>query len=454
MTRTEASVAAASVAACDGFGSGDGNNNNYSPSTSGGIVLNQRRRGSLESPVRSRERKPSETIPVDLSRVVEESEEPVNGGGRGNGMAHKAERINLKQGKWPDDFLDAFSAAQNHVASRPIAIKKPSRSSLATAMSADAPTIGHDELATADLVALSAPADPPSTLESQYFSSPAARRPSHRARHSVDTPVLPSRDFLLPRDSSPDAAAFGSGFAASSRVALRRSSTRGGIAGQRNGVYVPRRSSPDDAASRGGGDNDPFVAVPFPRAVSGPGDHVPSLISLNAPPSLLSDSIERTSSHERSIGPSTGSGSAATLGIDGGGSTQAPPPRGRFQSEVDGASSRRRPRPNSYDEFGAKPRRSRFESMVNLGVASGVHASASDLMARDATEGSMSRQTLVVREEGKAADALCECFYFLLFFWGGRREAAAWLICLLAFYSNLAIASDGDNSGPSIERLT
>jgi hypothetical protein len=77
-------------------------------------------------------------------------------------------------------------------------------------------------------------------------------------------------------------------------------------------------------------------------------------------------------------------------------------PRGRFQSEVDGSSSRRRPRPNSYDEFGAKPRRSRFESMVNLGVASGEQASASDLMARDATEGSMSRQTLVVREEGKA----------------------------------------------------
>ncbi|KAH9009050.1 hypothetical protein EDB84DRAFT_1548758 [Lactarius hengduanensis] len=39
--------------------------------------------------------------------------------------------------------------------------------------------------------------------------------------------------------------------------------------------------------------------------------------------------------------------------------------------------------------------------MVNLGVASGEQASASDLMARDATEGSVSRQTLVVREEGR-----------------------------------------------------
>jgi hypothetical protein len=54
-----------------------------------------------------------------------------------------------------------------------------------------------------------------------------------------------------------------------------------------------------------------------------------------------------------------------------------------------------------YDEFGAKPRWLCFESMVNLGVASGEQASASDLMACDATVGSMSQQTLVIREEGK-----------------------------------------------------
>jgi hypothetical protein len=40
----------------------------------------------------------------------------------------------------------------------------------------------------------------------------------------------------------------------------------------------------------------------------------------------------------------------------------------------------------------------RFESMANLGVASGAHAS-DDLML---TEGSVSRQTLVIREEGKS----------------------------------------------------
>ena len=40
--------------------------------------------------------------------------------------------------------------------------------------------------------------------------------------------------------------------------------------------------------------------------------------------------------------------------------------------------------------------------MASLGVVSGEQASASDLMVQDATEGNMSRRTLVVWEEGKA----------------------------------------------------
>jgi hypothetical protein len=49
-----------------------------------------------------------------------------------------------------------------------------------------------------------------------------------------------------------------------------------------------------------------------------------------------------------------------------------------------------------------RPRRSRYESMVNLGVAS-ANASASDLLARDSGDGSAVRQTVVVKEEGKPA---------------------------------------------------
>ena len=59
-----------------------------------------------------------------------------------------------------------------------------------------------------------------------------------------------------------------------------------------------------------------------------------------------------------------------------------------------------RARPSSYDDLGNKPRRTRFESMVNLGVGSS-NASASDLLSRDSLDGSAVRQTLIVREEGK-----------------------------------------------------
>ena len=439
MTRTEASAAAASMVACndDDDTAGDGGD-------SGGSVLNQRRRGSLENIMRPRERKPSETVPVDLLRVVEESEEP-NPGGGGDSSSNVAsrsavpvngriERIKLGQGKWPDDFLDAFQAAYAPSSpSRPIAIKKfSSQSSLTVSRSAENPRVtghDHDEFAIADLGAfptLSSPSSP------RVLSPLNGRRPTHRARHSVDTPGLaphPRDSSLLPlpRESSPDSViTLGGGSGpgpgpGSSRVGLRRnSSTRSSAitAGKRNGVYVPRRSSPEDGAngtngseddSNGGGGSFVAAAIPFPRVVSSSGEYVPSPSPLNVPSSSLSDSVERYSSNEHTAGPGSSSvpGTSSSIGCGSLQQQQAqqppPPPRGRFQSEADGASSRRwRPRPNSYDEFGLRPqRRSRFESMANLGVASGAHASASDLMARDATEGSVSRQTLVVREEGK-----------------------------------------------------
>ena len=450
MTRTEASGIASSLAACDDD-TGGGEGNNHSPNTGGGAtVVNGRRRGSLENAIRPR--KPSET-PVDLSRVVEESEEPVSRGGGSSSVARGKVasangRINLKQGKWPDDFLDALQS-QNFVPSRPIAIKKSSRSSLSVAMSADTPSTCFDEFGLADLSALSTSASVSSNIEPQP-SPIITRRPTQRARHSVDTPVLTPRDSLLPRDSSPDPGPLGSGLAPSGRVPLRRNGTRTGIAGQRNGVYVPRRSSLVDSSNEG--ETDPFVAIPFPRAM--PGEYVPSPGSLDIP-SSQSESVERTSSTERGASTrsisGTGSGSVASAAS---GSGHAPPPRGRFQSEVDGASSRRRPRPNSYDEFGAKPHRSRFESMVNLGVASGENASASDLMARHVTAGSASRQTLVVREEGKPSTHFVSVlsFSFLNFPW--EEKEMAWLIMRRSFYSNSATVLVVDSSDQCIAHST
>ncbi len=442
----------------------------------GNPVLNQRRRGSLESVMRPRDGKPSETVPVDLSRVVEESEEPnpSSSGSNNRNVSRKSavpengrvERIKLGQGKWPDDFLDAFQP------SRPIAIRKPpSRSSLTVSRSADTPQVmGHDEFS-ADLDALPSSASPLSPL--------VGRRPTHRARHSVDTPMLASqpRDtslLSLPRESSPDSGTTlgggGSGpGSASSRTGLRRNSTRSSAvtAGKRNGMYMPRRSSLEKSDADGDeddGGNDTFVTaagIPFPRALSSSGEYVYLPGPLNLPSSSLSDSVERSSSNEHTAGTGSGSAPASASSIGRGSlqqqqqQQQPPPPRGRFQSEADGASSRRwRPRPNSYDEFGARPqRRSRFESMANLGVASGSNASASDLMARDATEGSVSRQTLVVREEGKSPTHYVSILYFFLGRDGrmGRGLRRLMVILLICFshcfiYSNSAIVSAADSS--------
>ncbi|KAF7982548.1 hypothetical protein HWV62_27520 [Athelia sp. TMB] len=150
----------------------------------------------------------------------------------------------------------------------------------------------------------------------------------------------------LRRDISPDGL---SASAPGPRVMLRRASTKTG--GARSGSLVPRGDLDEARASR---ELDP--PVPFPR--SAPGDASPP-----------------AEGHERP--------------------RQV---RGRFQSDIEGRSTRRKDRPDSFDEMGERrPQRARFESMVNLGVVSS-NASASDLLSRDSMD---VRQTLIVRETGK-----------------------------------------------------
>ncbi|EMD38930.1 hypothetical protein CERSUDRAFT_112640 [Gelatoporia subvermispora B] len=310
-----------------------------------------------------RERRPSETAIVDLTRVEEADESGASSKGgqskerarevsreRGRIQPRRASPIKLGKGKWPDDFLDAFPGPQNVSALEdedltgspshtPLSVSPPRKLAIVGASSCE----GLDPL----------PQFP--------------RRPTHRARHSVDMPGLLPKDSLLRRDSSPD-----SGIPSSPRIMLRRSSTKGGP--NRNGIYIPR--GPDESR-RSSGDSESFV--PFPRSVS----------------------VEQSASppKDRSIVFPPGTSDAARA-PNAASNDKPRQPRGRFQSEVDGSSSRRKPRPNSYDELGAKPRRSRYESMINLGVASG-NASASDIMSRDSYEGSAVRQTLIVREDGK-----------------------------------------------------
>lgn len=322
-----------------------------------------------------RKRKPSETAIVDLTRVVEETDESgssANGRSKSSkGKGEKGEKvekerakpspIKLGKGKWPDDFIDAF---QGHLGS-------------SSALEDEEELVSQTPLSISPsrkLAVVGAAARENESVDSlPQFSR--ARRPSHRARHSVDTPGLLPKDPLR-RDASPDGSV-----SPTARVMLRRNSTRTGP--HRNGVYIPRNS--DEPKSS---DDD---LVPFPRTVSG--EHS------STPPSSGAPSIQFPGSSTTALDGSNPSKTAAASGQPSSASNERPRQiRGRFQSEFEG-SSRRKPRPNSYDEMGAKPRRTRFESMVNLGVGSS-NASASDLMQRDSYEGN-ARQTLVVREDGK-----------------------------------------------------
>ncbi|KAG5641912.1 hypothetical protein DXG03_003979 [Asterophora parasitica] len=307
------------------------------------------RKKSTDSGIRHhRDRKMSE---VDLSRVVEEGDESASSASKGRGRLlaakgvsklEKAPALNLRKGKWPDDFIDACQA---HSSTRAISPKLPSpdsenRPKGSTPISITPPR----KLA---IVGATRRNDTHEGLSPQF-----PRRPSHRARQSVDAPILMPKESILGRESSPDGLTTGP----DGRVIFRRHSTKPGVP-QRSAIYIARRSS-----SR---DSDSGVPVPFPSTVSGEHNGIPSPV--NGPSSL--DEKPRI-------------------------------PRGRFQSDVNDLSARRRARPNSHDELGARPVRSRFESMVNLGAGS-ANASASDLLSRDSIDGSAVRKTLILREDGK-----------------------------------------------------
>ena len=348
------------------------------------------RRRSIESPVRpvrERERRPSETAVVDLTRVVEETEDSATSKSRSDksdATGARAPRgqqpipIKLGKGKWPDDFLGLDNGSSFH-APRSSALDDDDFDSLLNASSSSMHTPLSISPPRSKLVPASPSARTPGASVESLPQFP--RRPTHRARHSVDAPggLLPKE--LLPRDASPDAPGSGS---PPRRIMIRRSSSRA-PQGNRNGVYIPRQ---DGSASPEGSDG----PVPFPRTVSG--EHAPHNANGSGSGGLAFPSASASpdgSKVDLLPGSGTNAGDRPRL------------PRGRFQSEVDSASARRKPRPNSYDEYGARAaRRSRFESMVNLGGVGPSNASASDLMSRDSLDGSTVRQTLIVREDGKA----------------------------------------------------
>ncbi|KAJ7224296.1 STE/STE11/cdc15 protein kinase [Mycena pura] len=298
--------------------------------TEGSVISEDLARKRGESKPYGREPKLSESF-IDLSRVEEMDEAGTapRGFGRDWGQpppevqrVENKPAIRLGKGKWPDDFMDALKPPKSPISD----LRSPSPSGIP----------GPRKLA---IVGATTPNESVESLP-QF-----PRRPTHRARHSLDAPVLLSKESLVRRDSSPDGI---------SRVVARRHSSK---PPHRN-VLAPRSNSREDSSSD--------ARVPFPRSASG--EHSPAGSS---PPDRATSPV----------------------------SDRPWPPRGRFQSDIEGT-SRRRPRPSSYDELGAKPSRSRFESMMNLGVASG-NTSASDLLSRDSLDGGFVRKALIIREEGK-----------------------------------------------------
>lgn len=338
--------------------------------------------GSVYGPyAKMRDRKPSEAANNDLTRVAEEVEEGTLNAGRegSNGSASAAEvkrrqaAVQLGKGKWPDDFISAFQAPPS---SRAININ---RSGQGPGSELEKPGASPPHSVSPPRKFAYIGESPPASGSFESLShshSPhlGPRRPVHRPRHSLDAPVLLPKEAVYGAaggrgDQGPggvsDALA-----ALNPRVQIRRNSST-----NRHGMYIPRSNSasPSPSADLNAAAAAAGARVPFPRTVSG--DHT---------------------------GPSALEGSLLQQGRLG--------TRGRFQSED--ASTRRKPRPNSFDELGGKPNRSRIESMISLGGVSSSNFSASDI--RSSMDGSAVRKTLIIRDEGQPNTHFVSIFFFFL----------------------------------------
>lgn len=216
---------------------------------------------------------------------------------------------------------------------------------------------------------------PPPSRSSKPAGLPY-RRPMHGHRHSVDTvahplshlPRFPSgpqgkHKDLNYRGSSPSSSSSrdsttpspGANPPVSPSALVRRNSSRPSP----RGSYVPKAGLSTSVGS---------LALEGPYTT---GRESEAAISV---PALTRVPFPRTASGEHpSSGPGSRLSSLETLTpaeMNGNGIIYPRNQyRGRYNSEV-GISRPKRTRPNSFDDGGIKPRRSRYESMVNLGTGS------------------------------------------------------------------------------------
>ena len=285
------------------------------------------------------DRKSSEDHVVDLSRVVEATRQHVSGSkDHGKGKATEQEKAPpFRKAVWPDDFMNVL---QGHSQTRPVSTQ-PQPPEQDEGLS-NHPLISGPPPRRPAIIAAPLRSDGPKSLH------PFPRRPTHHTRHNIDVPLRLPGGPELASDVSPDSTSLRPG-----NVMIRRESDKL-PALRRRRPFVPQSGHDKNRDA-----NDSHI--PFPRTIPNS-------------PAIHSSSADDQSANDKPRQP-----------------------RGRVQSDVELQSSGRS---NSSDRLGARPTRSRFENMVNLGWASGM-TSASDLLSQDSLDGNLVRKALVIREEGK-----------------------------------------------------
>ncbi|EJD47951.1 hypothetical protein AURDEDRAFT_102129, partial [Auricularia subglabra TFB-10046 SS5] len=330
--------------------------------------------------------------PLQLNR--QESSSPT----RTASTSEKPRLIPLGKGKWPDDFIGlGHPSSPMRIPSR--SEKRDSLGSPTTAVPISI-TPPHRKISIKSSALSESPKDPsPLAGAERPFG---ARRPSHRSRHSVDTAGLLPKDSplvqaALARERSPSITRdrLESNSTPPPGI-LRRQSTRSSP----RGSYVPK--SPDYDR----GERSPYWVPSSDNPMSGANASTPTLANGRGVPFPKAKvSIDTNGTNGDSVDISSRPSTTETLHADDFDVSHQPSAsrpgyqRGRHQSEMD--ATRRKARPISYDDGGSRPGRSRFESMINLGVTS-ASSSTNDLTRRDSMmSNSGLKPTIIVREEGK-----------------------------------------------------
>lgn len=333
------------------------------------------------SPTRlRRERRSSDLLPPDLSNVEEVDE---MGTRRGRPLADMAD--------W--SFLNPTSAP----------VVSPRRTSF------DRPRVSFEERV--DSASIPSKVDLSTTPPKAKAGLPM-RRPLHGHRHSVDTVSTTNALLPVPRHSSLNRERDRQPSPSSSRESSTPSPPTGASRpslvprtstsrASPRASYVPKLSAVDDPRRRHTGESSQIETtpsapaaprVPFPRSTSGDlGNSGTAGLSRLAP--LLASS--EVAVPEEAATADSAIGSSRNISPNSG-AVRPAFPRSRYNSELDTTGTRaHRQRPNSLEDGGVRPGRSRFESMINLGTNGDALAKESSLSVNAI------RQPLIVREEGK-----------------------------------------------------